>query len=203
MRKDRKEKRNKVLEENTKRTGGTKKAMKQLSEHGLAAIPEATEAKENIVDEVPEILASENQQENHFLAKDVRQGDPLSPTLFKIVLEHIFRELNWDYLGLNINGARLNHLRFTDDLVLLEENLAAIEQMMQNLANKSREVGLEINASKTKLMTNSRETDVMVDCNKSEYVKGYIYLGQIISPSDEMTKEINRRIAQVAENTGH
>ncbi|GBP10248.1 Putative uncharacterized transposon-derived protein F52C9.6 [Eumeta japonica] len=115
MRKDHKEKRNKVLEENIKRTGGTKKAMKQLSEH--------------------------------------------------------------------------------DDLVLLEEDPAAIEQMMQSLANKSREVGLDINASKTKLMTNSRETDIMVDGNKIEYVKEYIYLGQIISPSDEMTKEINRRIA--------
>ncbi|GBP06888.1 Putative uncharacterized transposon-derived protein F52C9.6 [Eumeta japonica] len=118
----------------------------------------------------------------------------LSPTLFNAVLEHIFRQLN--HLGLNINGARLNHLRFADDLVLLEEDPAAIEQMMQSLANESREVGLEINGSKTRLMTNSRETDVIVDGNKIEYVKEYIYLGQIISPSDEMTKEINMRITQ-------
>lgn len=130
------------------------------------------------------------------IKKGVRQGDPLSPTLFNAVLEHIFRQLNWDHLGLNINGAHLNHLRFADDLVLLEENPAVIEQMMQSLANISREVGLEINASKTKLMTNSKEIDVMVDGNRIEYVKDYIYLGQIISPNDEMTKEINRRIAR-------
>ncbi|CAF4956746.1 unnamed protein product [Pieris macdunnoughi] len=52
---------------------------------------------------------------------------------------------------------RILWLRF----VLLEENPAAVEQMMQSLANISREVGLEINASKTKLMSNSREIDVM------------------------------------------
>lgn len=138
----------------------------------------------------------ESTGESFPIQKGVRQGDPLSPTLFNAVLEHIFRQLNWGHLGLNINGARLNHLRFADDLVLLEENPAAIQQMMQSLADASREVGLEINASKTKLMSNSREIDVMVDGNKIEYVKEYIYLGQIISPTDEMTKEINRRIAQ-------
>ncbi|KAI8442371.1 hypothetical protein MSG28_005893 [Choristoneura fumiferana] len=76
------------------------------------------------------------------------------------------------------------------------QNPARIEQMMQSLANISREGGLEINASKTKLKSNSREIDVMVDANKIEYVKEYIYLGQIISPTDVMTKEINRRVAQ-------
>ncbi|CAF4810844.1 unnamed protein product [Pieris macdunnoughi] len=138
-----------------------------------------------------------NQQENHFLLKRAYAKAILSPlTLFNAVLEYFFRQLNWDHLGLNINGARLNHLRFADDLVLREENPAAKEQIMQSLANISREVGLEINASKTKLMSNSREIDVMVDGNKIEYVKEYIYLGQIISRSDETTKEINRRIAQ-------
>ncbi|GBP63853.1 LINE-1 retrotransposable element ORF2 protein [Eumeta japonica] len=138
----------------------------------------------------------ESTGESFPIKKGVCQGDPLSPTLFNAVLEYIFRQLNWDHLGLNINGAHLNHLRFADDLVLLEGDLAAIEKMMQSLANKSREVGLKINANKTKLMTNSRETDVMLDGNKIEYVKEYIYLEQIISPSDEMTKLINRRIAQ-------
>lgn len=138
----------------------------------------------------------ESTGESFPIKKGVRQGDPLSPTLFNAVLEHIFRQLNWDHLGLNINGARLNHLRFADDLVLLEENPTELEQMMQSLANISREVGLEINACKTKLMSNSREIDIMVDGNKIEYVKEYIYLGQIISPTDAMTKEINRRIAQ-------
>ncbi|KAI8428769.1 hypothetical protein MSG28_007447, partial [Choristoneura fumiferana] len=105
MRRDRKEKIHRVLEENIKRTGGTKKAMKQLSKHGkewiskqkqsesyltnrlsiqklateyyrllysdkfdlgLATIPEVNESKENKVDEVPEILASEATSAFHY-----------------------------------------------------------------------------------------------------------------------------------------
>ncbi|GBP13870.1 hypothetical protein EVAR_101660_1 [Eumeta japonica] len=59
MRKDRKRKKNRILDENIKGTGGTKKAMTQLSEHGLAIIPVVTESKENKLDEVPEIFVSE------------------------------------------------------------------------------------------------------------------------------------------------
>ncbi|GBP25130.1 Retrovirus-related Pol polyprotein from type-1 retrotransposable element R2 [Eumeta japonica] len=51
----------------------------------------------------------------------VRQGDPLSPKLFNAVLEYAFRRLNWKNYGININGNPLNHLRFTDDTLLLEK----------------------------------------------------------------------------------
>lgn len=89
------------------------------------------------------------------IERGVRQGDPLSPKLLTVVLEQMFRKLEWEHLGLNINGSRLNHLRFADNLVLLEVNPLLLEFMAQTLAEKSREVGLEINSSKTKMMTNS------------------------------------------------
>lgn len=57
--------------------------------------------------------------EEFSVQRGVRQGDPLSPKLFIAVLENIFRNLNWDNLGLNINGVKLNHLRFADDIVIL------------------------------------------------------------------------------------
>ncbi|KAI8432380.1 hypothetical protein MSG28_004787 [Choristoneura fumiferana] len=52
-----------------------------------------------------------------------------------------------------------------------------------------------MNNSKSKLMTNSTEVDIEMDGTKFEYVSEYVYLGQIISPSDIMSKEINKRIA--------
>lgn len=107
----------------------------------------------------------------------------------------MFRKLEWDHLGLNIDGARLNHLRFADDLVILEEDPRKLEYMIQTLISRSREVGLEINLTKTKMMTNSTPIDITNNGQKFEYVEEYVYLGQIISPNDQMSKEIDKRIA--------
>ncbi|GBP62800.1 Retrovirus-related Pol polyprotein from type-1 retrotransposable element R2 [Eumeta japonica] len=52
------------------------------------------------------------------VGKGVGQGDPLSPKLFSAVLESIFRRLNWEGLGINVDGTLLTHLRFADDIVL-------------------------------------------------------------------------------------
>ncbi|GBP07065.1 LINE-1 retrotransposable element ORF2 protein [Eumeta japonica] len=126
--------------------------------------------------------------------RGVRQ-ETHSPKLFTAVLEQMFRKLNWEHLGLIINGARLNHLRFADDLVIMEEDPLLLEFMTQSLVERSREVGLEINISKTKMMTNSVPVDITINGQKLEYVEEYVYLGQIISPNDQTSKEINKRIA--------
>ncbi|CAH2103651.1 unnamed protein product [Euphydryas editha] len=66
--------------------------------------------------------------------------------------------------------------------------------MIQALANKSKEIGLEVNIEKTKVMTNTVEVDINLQGNTLEYVSEYVYLGQIISPKDLMSKEVSRRI---------
>lgn len=128
------------------------------------------------------------------IQRGVRQGDPLSPKLFSAVLEQIFRKLEWEHFGLNINGIRLNHLRFADDIVLFEENPKELECMLTDLAKQSKAVGLALNSDKTKLMTNSRIQEITVNGYILDYVEEYVYLGQIISFKDQMDKEIEKRI---------
>lgn len=128
------------------------------------------------------------------IEKGVRQGDPLSPKLFSAVLENIFRKLDWKRFGLNINGEKLNHLRFADDIVLLEENAAHLEEMIKTLNEESMKVGLSMNKEKTKVLTNSNPIAITIENQALEYVDEYCYLGQIISHKDQSTKEINRRI---------
>ena len=48
--------------------------------------------------------------------RGVRQGDTLSPNMFNSGLEQAFKSLDWQDKGININGERLNHLRFADDI---------------------------------------------------------------------------------------
>ncbi|KAG7301329.1 hypothetical protein JYU34_014259 [Plutella xylostella] len=129
------------------------------------------------------------------IKKGVRQGDPISPKIFSSVLEMVFRNINWESRGVNIDGERLSHLRFADDIAVFAENPAQLQNMIQELATESNKVGLSMNTSKTKILTNGREEIISILGENIDYVKEYIYLGQSISFDDLTGKEINRRIA--------
>ena len=50
--------------------------------------------------------------------KGVRQGCVLSPSLFNLYTEKIFREIE-DMEGVNVGGHNINNLRYADDTSLL------------------------------------------------------------------------------------
>lgn len=125
--------------------------------------------------------------------RGVRQGDPMSPVIFSAVLEQIFRTLNWDNLGMRINGSYLNNLRFADDIVLISDSSESLEQMLVELNRESNRVGLELNKAKTKVMTNSSKNEIRVGNETIEYVTSYTYLGQIVA-FENKEQEIDKRI---------
>lgn len=128
------------------------------------------------------------------IKKGVRQGDPLSPKLFSATLESVFRQLDWTNYGIKVNGALFNHLRFADDLIILSDNPNDLLIMLEQLVVESAKVGLQLNALKTKVMTNHSKIPIMVNNSIIEYVEEYTYLGQIISPTHLTSKEIQNRI---------
>lgn len=65
------------------------------------------------------------------IERGVRQGDTICRQNYSIVLEYTFKRLKWEEKGLNIDGQKLNHLRFADDIVLIANNL---EEMRCNRA---------------------------------------------------------------------
>ena len=95
----------------------------------------------------------------------MRQGDPVSPKLFSSVLEDVFRKLDWTHQGLNLNGSRLNHRRFADDLVIFAENPEILLLIME-----SEKVRLKMNIVKTKAMTNSSKIEIKLNNQTLEYV---------------------------------
>ncbi|KAA5570543.1 hypothetical protein F3G14_19155, partial [Acinetobacter baumannii] len=88
------------------------------------------------------------------IRRGVRQGDPLSPKLFIMVLQHVFDNINWQAEGIRINKDRLTHLRFADDIVLFSETSKGLERMITSLNEESEKVGLKMNENKTKIVTN-------------------------------------------------
>ncbi|PIO77337.1 hypothetical protein TELCIR_00574 [Teladorsagia circumcincta] len=94
--------------------------------------------------------------------KGVRQGDPISPNLFTACLESVIRRCNWSGLGINIDGVRLNQLRFADDTVLITESPEHASEMLNFLDEEGSPCGRVINTSRTKAMRNPFSTSVPV-----------------------------------------
>lgn len=129
------------------------------------------------------------------LHRGVKQGDPMSPKLFNALLESIFRRLNWTDKGLNIDGKRLNNLRFADDVALLSESKDELIQMIKELKEACKSIGLSMNEEKTKVMNNTGDDNYRIDNTTIEVVEDYKYLGHIVSFKNRQSKEIDARVS--------
>ena len=133
------------------------------------------------------------------------QGHPMSPELFKLYLLELSDNLN-DMDGLEvptINGVKLSHLLWADDLVLV----ALTKKSLQSLIDKVHQYcliwGLGVNLAKTAIMvfnTNGRQLKESFTFHYGEVdipsTKTYCYLGIIfnlngtfITATDELRKK--------------
>ena len=59
------------------------------------------------------------------IERGVRQGGPISPKLITAVIEEIFKKADLDK-GINLDGERLQNLRFADDVALVKKTTKEI-----------------------------------------------------------------------------
>ena len=98
----------------------------------------------------------------------------------------------------SIGGKNITNLRFADDLDGLAGREDELADLVERIDKTSTAFGMQINAEKTKLMTNNTNgfsTDIRVNGEKLDCVNRFKFLGAIIT--DEGSKpEILARIAQ-------
>ena len=87
----------------------------------------------------------------------VRQGCALLPDLFNLYSKVILREIK-DTPGVKIGGVNINNLRYADDTVLLAENEAGIQNILNKVVTESEKKGLQINIKKTECMVISKKS---------------------------------------------
>ena len=151
---------------------------------------------ENVYEKGSTIIRLHKDSDKIKIEKGVRQGDTISPKLFTACLESIFRKMDWEGKGININGEYLNHLRFADDIILISETPEELQVMLNDLNRESLKVGLKMNRSKTKVMfnRNANRLTIKIEDEDLEQVEEYNYLGQIIKLEKDHEIEIKRRI---------
>ncbi|KAL1446308.1 hypothetical protein WDU94_012325 [Cyamophila willieti] len=135
------------------------------------------------------------------IKRGVRQGCILSPLIFNIYSEQIFKEaLEEEEDGILINGERINNIRYADDTIVFADSQEGLHRLVNKIAMISSKYGLDINSKKTKFMviTKVRNDNAQLTINNQqiERVQHTMYLGTVINENWEATQEIKTRIAK-------
>ncbi|KAE9414979.1 hypothetical protein Angca_003702, partial [Angiostrongylus cantonensis] len=127
--------------------------------------------------------------------RGVRQGDTVSPKLFTATLQNVMRTLEWDYMGVKIDGWQIHHLRFADDIFLITLDNSQAERMLEDLNKACGKTGLRLNLKKTMFMKNGLVSFAPFTLNGTNLSEcsSYVYLGLEISVNNDFASEVSRR----------
>ena len=82
--------------------------------------------------------------------KGLRQGCPLSPILFAIYIARVSVALDGRHQGVMVGRARITHLFFADDMVLISRTPAELQLSLEILTGTLHTLELKLNAAKQK-----------------------------------------------------
>jgi hypothetical protein len=131
----------------------------------------------------------------------LRQGNELSTLLFNVVLEVIERRANLQTDG-TIYNKETQLLAYADDIDIVDRSQSAVWDAYLALKGEAAKVGLNINEQKMKYMIVARNDRTIRDVGQCvaigdkhfEVVKEFEYLGSLMTPTNDMSLEIQRRI---------
>jgi hypothetical protein len=116
------------------------------------------------------------------------------PLLLNFSLEYAIWKVQENQVGM-----KLNLLAYADDVNLLGDNIDTIKTNTETLLDASGEVGLEVNAEKTKYMLMSRHQNagqnhnINIGDRSFENVAQFKYLGTTVTNQNLIQEEIKRR----------
>lgn len=133
------------------------------------------------------------------IQRGVRQGCVLSPLLFNLYSDKVFKEALHDKeFGVKINGELINTIRYADDTAILCDDLQGLQNLINSVNAVGQEMGLNINVAKTKFMVFSRQpylnASLEVNGQNIERVSSFKYLGCYITEQLDPEKEVRCRI---------
>ena len=103
------------------------------------------------------IRAGKNLSDMFPVRNGVKQGDALSPLLFNFTLEYAIRKVQINQDGLKLIGTHQLLFNADDVSSILGGSVHTIKENAEAFILASKEIGLEVNADKTKYMVMSQD----------------------------------------------
>jgi mannose/fructose/N-acetylgalactosamine-specific phosphotransferase system component IIB len=127
----------------------------------------------------------------------VKQGDPLSTTLFSIVIDDIIKQLE-------LKGNISMHLKqcsaYVDNILITARTKQTLMDTFEKLKNISSKFGLIVNENETKYMKYTRKVTQLNRLNmgnmQTDQVRSFSYLGTIVNENNTLEEETRERIAK-------
>ncbi|KAK6756311.1 hypothetical protein RB195_014615 [Necator americanus] len=123
------------------------------------------------------------------------KNDTSSPKIFKATLENAMRKMEWDDMGVKVDGRQLHHLRFADGIVVITPSISQAERMLTEFDETCGCIGLQLNLQKTMFMRNGWVSDAPFTLNGTNISEctSYVYLGRELNMMNDLTPELGRR----------
>ena len=83
-----------------------------------------------------------------FVTNGVHQGEILSPMLFNIYIDGLSDILNNSIIGGSIDGIRVNHMLYAEDLCIISWSSASLQELLVQCDDYCRKHSITFNASK-------------------------------------------------------
>ena len=139
-----------------------------------------------LVNTKSKICLSENVSTGWFDVEcGVRQGDPLSPTLFNLFINDLTGVLKTKCPQMIVGEAVFNSLLYADDMVLIAESEVNLQKLLNELNKWCQKWRIKINDQKSKVVhfrksrVKETEIDFILNNVNLEKMSSYKYLGVI------------------------
>jgi len=133
------------------------------------------------------------------IRKGLKQGDALSPLLFNFALEYAITRVKVNQNDFKLNGTN-QILVYADDVNIWGRSVHTVKEKAKTLVVASKEIGLEVNADKTKYMVMSRDQNtgrshsIKTDNVSFERVEEFKFLGTNVTNQFYILEEIKSRL---------
>jgi len=125
----------------------------------------------------------------------VKQGDPLSATLFSLVIDTLLKQME---LRGNITTRLKQCIAYADDILLTIRTKQSLLDTFQKLKEISAQYGLIVNGQKTKYLRCTRKNykleELQIDSKYPEQVHSCKCLGSTVNSDNSIEEKIHCRI---------